>query len=71
MDTSPARPLFRGHGNTARTAALVRRALSRTSKTPVLHLMWEAQLLAPKGQAVPVATQSHTGTLTTDRPNPM
>ena len=43
----------------------------RTSKTRVLRLMREAQLLAPQRQAVPVATQSHTGTITTDRPNQM
>ena len=43
----------------------------RTSKTRVLRLMREAQLLAPQRRAAPIAKKAHNGTISTDRPNEM
>ena len=61
---------FTGEGHRKFWARL-RVAGVRTSKTRVLRLMREAQLLAPQRQAAPVARKAHTGTITTDRPNQM
>ena len=43
----------------------------RSSKARVLRLMRQARLLAPQRQALPVADKTHSGTITTDRPNRM
>jgi transposase InsO family protein len=43
----------------------------RSSKARVLRLMRQAQLLAPQRLAVPVVEKTHSGTITTDRPNRM
>lgn len=61
---------FTGEGHRKFWARL-RVAGVRTSKTRVLRLMREAQLLAPQRQTPPAAAKSHTGTITTDRPNQM
>ena len=65
-----AAPLFTGEGHRKFWARL-RVAGVRTSKTRVLRLMREAQLLAPQRQAAPIAKKAHNGTITTDRPNQM
>ena len=51
--------------------ARLRVAGIRSSKDRVLRLMRQAQLLAPQRQAVPVVEKTHSGTITTDRPNRM
>ena len=51
--------------------ARLRVAGIRSSKARVLRLMRQAQLLAPQRQAVPVVEKTHSGTITTDRPNRM
>ena len=61
---------FTGEGHRKFWARL-RVAGVRTSKTRVLRLMREAQLLAPQRQAAPIAKKAHNGTITTDRPNQM
>ena len=44
---------------------------SAARKPGVLRLMRQAQLLAPQRLAVPVVEKTHSGTITTDRPNRM
>ena len=51
--------------------ARLRVAGIRSSKARVLRLMRQAQLLAPQRQSLPVAAKTHSGTITTDRPNRM
>ena len=61
---------FTGEGHRKFWARL-RIAGVRTSKARVLRLMRDAQLLAPRRQAAPVAEKVHTGTIVTERPNQM
>ena len=61
---------FRGEGH-RKVWARLRVAGIRSSKARVLRLMRQAQLLAPQRQAVPVVEKTHSGTITTDRPNRM
>ena len=61
---------FSGEGH-RKVWARLRVAGVRTSKARVLRLMRQAQLLAPQRQAVPVVEKTHSGTITTDRPNRM
>jgi putative transposase len=58
---------FYGEGH-RKVWARLRFAGVRTSQARVLRLMREAQLLAPS-RTVPVAENSHTGTIITERPN--
>ena len=64
--TSP----FTGEGH-RKVWARLRVAGVRSSKARVLRLMWQAQLLAPQRQALPVVEKTHSGTITTDRRNRM
>ena len=61
---------FSGEGH-RKVWARLRVAGIRSSKARVLRLMRQAQLLAPQRQAVPVVEKTHSGTITTDRPNRM
>ena len=61
---------FHGEGH-RKVWARLRLAGVRTSKARVLRLMRQAQLLAPQRQAVPPVEKTHSGTITTDRPNRM
>ena len=61
---------FSGEGH-RKVWARLRVAGIRSSKARVLRLMRRAQLLAPQRQAVPVVEKTHSGTITTDRPNRM
>ena len=59
---------FSGH---RKVWARLRVAGIRSSKARVLRLMRQAQLLVPQRLAVPVVEKTHSGTITTDRPNRM
>ena len=61
---------FSGEGH-RKVWARLRVAGIRSSKARVLRLMRQAQLLAPQRLAVPVVEKTHSGTITTDRPNRM
>ena len=61
---------FSGEGH-RKVWARLRVAGIRSPKARVLRLMRQAQLLAPQRLAVPVVEKTHSGTITTDRPNRM
>ena len=65
-----ARSPFCGEGG-RKVWALLWLTGRRTSKAQVLRLMRQARLLAPQRQAVPAVEKTHSGTITTDRPNRM
>lgn len=61
---------FHGEGHRKLWARLRFRGI-RTSKTRVLRLMREHQLLAPQRQIAPVEPRAHEGTIVTEKPNQM
>ena len=61
---------FHGEGHRKLWARLRFRGI-RTSKTRVLRLMRENQLLAPQRQLAPLAPKPHDGTIVTEYPNQM